>query len=97
MVWLGEHVDDPQGYIPNVDKSAEYSVHADKIFTDLGDGDDLLYVNNLYGSTNFNGGAGKDAMFHDDGLKIGSYVGTTGFEYIDGFGPPHATHHAVKA
>jgi hypothetical protein len=94
-VVLGEHVD-PSGNQPR-NKSAEYSVHADSIFTDLGDGDDQLFVNNLYGATNFIGGTGTDTMFHDDGIKTGSYVGTSGFESIDGVAPGHAQHVAVKA
>jgi hypothetical protein len=94
-VVLGEHVD-PHGNQPR-NKSAEYSVHADSIFTDLGDGDDQLFVNNLYGATNFIGGTGTDTMFHDDGIMTGSYVGTKGFESIDGIAPPHAQHVAVKA
>jgi hypothetical protein len=88
-VVLGEHVD-PEGNVAT-NKSAEYSVHADKIFLDLGDGNDQLNVNNLYGTESFNGGAGTDAMFHDDGLNQGSYAGTVNFETIDGVAP--ATHH----
>jgi hypothetical protein len=95
-VVLGEHVD-PSGNQPR-NKSAEYSVHADSIFTDLGAGDDQLFVNNLYGSTNFNGGDGNDSMLHDDRINLGSYSGTTGFESIDGVAPAPVHHHvAVKA
>ncbi len=71
-VVLGEYVDPHQNQAN--DKSAEYSVHADKIFVALGDGDDQLFVNNLYGYTNFDGGAGNDSMFHDDGQNLGKYT-----------------------
>jgi hypothetical protein len=94
-VVLGEYVDPHQNQAN--DKSAEYSVHADKIFVALGDGDDQLFVNNLYGYTNFDGGAGNDSMFHDDGQNLGKYNGTTNFESIDGVAPPHAQHVKIKA